>query len=82
MPVPAVQRADDRAGGDLERGEQGGGAVPDVVVGAPLRHARAASAASAAVRSSAWIWDFVRHEALHYRMEVRGLHPWSVAAGW
>jgi hypothetical protein len=34
------------------------------------------------VRSNAWIWDFVRHEALHYRMEVKGLHPWSVAAGW
>ena len=26
--------------------------------------------------------DFVRHEALHYRMEVKRLHPWSVAAGW
>jgi hypothetical protein len=25
---------------------------------------------------------FVRHEALHYRMEVKRLHPWSVAAGW
>jgi hypothetical protein len=33
------------------------------------------------VRFSAWIWDFVRHEALRYRMEVRGLHPRSVAAG-
>jgi hypothetical protein len=33
------------------------------------------------VRSNAWIWDFVRHEALHYRMEVRRLHPRSVAAG-
>ncbi len=27
------------------------------------------------VRFNAWIWLFVRHEALHYRMEVRGLHP-------
>jgi hypothetical protein len=32
-------------------------------------------------RSSAWIWLFVRHEALHYWMEVRGLRLWSVAAG-
>jgi hypothetical protein len=23
--------------------------------------------------ASAWIFIFVRHEALHYRMEVRGL---------
>jgi hypothetical protein len=23
----------------------------------------------------------VRHEALHHRMEVKGLHRWSVAAG-
>jgi hypothetical protein len=35
-----------------------------------------------AVRLSAWICGFVRHEALHYRMEVKRLHPWSVAAGW
>ena len=33
------------------------------------------------VRSIAWIWDFVRHEALRYRMEVKRLHPRSVAAG-
>jgi hypothetical protein len=25
---------------------------------------------------------FVRHEALHYRMEVEGLHRWAVAAAW
>jgi hypothetical protein len=24
----------------------------------------------------------VRHEALHYRMEVEGLHRWAVAAAW
>ncbi|WP_405072300.1 hypothetical protein OG558_23665 [Kribbella sp. NBC_01510] len=34
-----------------------------------------------AVRSIACIWLFVRHEALHDRMEVEGLHRWSVAAG-
>ena len=34
------------------------------------------------VRFNAWIWDFVRHEALHYRMEVKRLHPRPVAAGW
>ena len=34
-----------------------------------------------AVRSRAWIWVFVRHEALHHRMEVKGLHPRPVAAG-
>ena len=37
MPVPAVAGVGDLAGGDLQRGEQGGGAVPDVVVGALLR---------------------------------------------
>jgi hypothetical protein len=26
-----------------------------------------------AERSRAWIWDFVRHEALHYRAEMEGL---------
>ncbi|MDH6222990.1 hypothetical protein M2283_010342 [Streptomyces pseudovenezuelae] len=39
-PVPAVQGRDDFAGGDVERGEQGGQTVADVVLGAPLRHAR------------------------------------------
>jgi hypothetical protein len=29
----------------------------------------------------ACIWDFVRHEAPHHRMEVEGLHRRSVAAG-
>jgi len=33
-------------------------------------------------RANACTWDFVRHEALHYRMEVKRLHPLSVAAGW
>ena len=34
-----------------------------------------------AVRLMAWIWLFVRHEALHYRAEVEGLRRRSVAAG-
>ena len=38
-PVVAVQFADDGAVGDVERGEQAGRAVADVVVGAPLGHA-------------------------------------------
>ena len=38
--MPAVHRADDRAVGGVERREQAGGAVPDVVVGPFLRHAR------------------------------------------
>ena len=37
--VPAVQLADHGAVGDVERGEQAGDAVADVVVGAPLGHA-------------------------------------------
>ena len=36
MPVPVLAEPGDLAGGDLQRGEQGGGAVPDVVVGALL----------------------------------------------
>ena len=34
VAVPVVAGVDHLAGGDLECGEQGGGAVPDVVVGA------------------------------------------------
>ena len=37
--VAAVDGADDLAGGHVQRGEQGGDAVADVVVGAPLGHA-------------------------------------------
>ena len=36
MAVPVLAQPGDLAGGDLQRGEQGGGAVPDVVVGALL----------------------------------------------
>src|SRR6478609_3099772 len=46
VPVPVPAHRGDLAGGDLECGEQCGGAVPDVVVGALLEHDRAASAAS------------------------------------
>jgi hypothetical protein len=35
-----------------------------------------------AVRSRAWIWDFVRYEAPHYRAEMKGFRRWLVAAGW
>ncbi|WP_404800493.1 hypothetical protein [Actinomadura montaniterrae] len=38
--MQAVQLGDDGAVGDVEGGEQAGGAVPGVVVGAPLGHAR------------------------------------------
>ncbi len=44
-PVLGGQRADHLAGGGVQRGEQVDGAVPDVVMAAPLGHARAASAA-------------------------------------
>ena len=33
-------------------------------------------------RQRAWMEVFVRHEALHYRMEVEGLHRRAVAAVW
>ncbi len=36
VPVSWFAHASDLAGGDLECGEQGGGAVPDVIVGAFL----------------------------------------------
>ncbi len=39
VAVAAVQLADHGAVGDVEGGEQAGGAVPGVVVGAPLGHA-------------------------------------------
>ena len=41
VAVPRVAGVGDLAGGDLQRGEQGGGAVADVVVGLLLRQARA-----------------------------------------
>ena len=47
MAVPRVAGVGDLAGGDLQRGEQGGGAVADVVVGLPSPAARAAAAGSA-----------------------------------
>jgi hypothetical protein len=37
VAVAVLADAGDLAGGDLQRGEQGGGAVADVVVGVPLR---------------------------------------------
>ena len=40
MPVPRLAQPGHLAGRDVQRGEQGGGAVPDVVVGAFLRHDR------------------------------------------
>jgi hypothetical protein len=40
VPVPRPGRGGDLAGGDLQRREQRGGAVPAVVVGAPLGQAR------------------------------------------
>ena len=46
--VAAVERADDLAGGEVQRGVEARGSRPAVVVGGPL----------GAVRSKAWIWDF------------------------
>jgi hypothetical protein len=56
-PVTAVQGADDFAGGDVERGEQGGQAVADVVVGAPPGMPGIIGS-TGWERSRAWIWDF------------------------
>ena len=58
MAVPRVAGVGDLAGGDLQRGEQGGGAVPDVVVGLPSPAGPGRIGRIGAVRSSAWIWDF------------------------
>ena len=41
VSVPGVAGVGDPAGGDLQRGEQGGGPVPEVVMGAPLGPAKA-----------------------------------------
>ena len=38
-PVPLVAFADDEAGGDIERGEERCGAMPDIGVGPALGHA-------------------------------------------
>ena len=57
VPVPWSCKAGDLAGGDLERGEQGGGAVPHVVMGAflglPGLHRQRLLGPV-----QAWIWDF------------------------
>jgi hypothetical protein len=47
----------DAPGRDLQRGEQGGGAVAGVVVGALLGASRH-TPRTGWVRSRAWIWDF------------------------
>jgi hypothetical protein len=39
VPMTAFHRADELAGRDLERGEQAGGAVPDIVEALPFGHA-------------------------------------------
>ena len=57
VPVPAELPVT-FAGGDLQGGEQRGGAIPDVVMGALLRHARACIGSVFWVRSNAWILDF------------------------
>ena len=57
MAVPGLAGRGDLAGGDLQGGEQGRGAVPDVVVGARSSDAGCIGSIGA-VRSSAWIWDF------------------------
>jgi hypothetical protein len=40
VTMPGLAGRGDLPGGDLQRGEQGGGAVPDVVMGAPLGQPR------------------------------------------
>jgi hypothetical protein len=57
VAVAGLAGRGDLPGGDLQRGEQGGGAVPDVVVRAALGQPRLQRRIGA-VRSSAWIWDF------------------------
>ena len=53
----AAKDRSDPAGGHVQRGEQSGGAVADVVVGAPAGSPGIIGSIGA-VRSSAWIWDF------------------------
>jgi hypothetical protein len=58
VSVPRFAHAGDLVGGDFECGEQAGGAVPDVVVGAflglPGLHRQRLLG-----RFNAWIWDFL-----------------------
>jgi hypothetical protein len=54
--VPVVAGVDHLAGGDLQGGEQGGGAVPEVVGTGLLWQARP-QRQDGRGRSSAWIWD-------------------------
>jgi hypothetical protein len=56
VPVPRFAHSG-VAGGDLECGEQGGGAVPDVIVGAFLGLPGCVGSVLW-VRFNAWIWDF------------------------
>jgi hypothetical protein len=59
-----LERRGHLSGRDLQGGEQSGGAVPDVIVAAPLRQpGLQRQDRIGADRSSAWIWDFVRHQA-------------------
>jgi hypothetical protein len=57
VAVAGLAGRGDLPGGDLQRGEQGRGAVPDAVVRAALGQP-GLQRRIGAVRSSAWIWDF------------------------
>jgi hypothetical protein len=55
--VPGVAGVGDFARGDLQGSEQGGGAVPDVVLGA-LPGMSGLLGSISWIRSNAWIWLF------------------------
>ena len=61
VPVPGIAGVDgDLPDGDLQGGEQGGGAVALVVMGAPLGGSPGRSGSIGAVRISHWICDSPR----------------------
>ena len=64
--VPSVQAGDHCSVGGIERREQGGSAVPDVVVGA-FSGTTGCIGSVFAVPSNAWIWRLLLHTQ-HYRV--------------
>jgi len=72
VAVARLAGVGDVAGGDLQRGEQGGGAVPAVVVGAPLDPAqpKRPDRLGALQRLNLRLLIHAQHDRVRWRLQV------------
>ena len=71
--MPAVDGSVDLAGGHVQRGEQGGDAVAQVVMACAARACPGIIGSTGADRSRAWIWRFLidaEHQRLFRRIQI------------